>query len=242
MENSEQQERVIHLGKALVEELELNPGVDTLGRWMAHYVAEQMTVAEESSGDEKWAAEDRCFKTILNLWQHRSVFPKGYKPFEQFESIFNALDRLNPENPQTYYYFRKDINSSEVKQEDETSNEILQLVEMANIMDRSARIIIEYFFQQAALLANDEKTTNWINKAIGILPNDDISIIVRLMKPYENLGEETNNNENNQSEIIQSRVRQLDAFIALSQEIRSLLLEQIDFIDENPSSEEDIVK
>jgi len=230
------------LGEALVEELELNPGVDTLARWMAHYVAEQMTDAEESSGDVKRIAEEHCFETILNLWQHRSVLPKGHKPFERFESIFNALDRLNPDNPQPYYYFRTDNNLSEGNEEDKPSNEVLQLVEMANRMDRSARIIIEYFFQQAALLATDEKTTNWLNNAIGIPPNDDISIIVRLMKSYENSDETTKNNENNQSEIIQSRVRQLDAFIALSQEIRPLLLEQIDFIDENPSLEEDIGK
>lgn len=234
MENSEQREQVIRLGKVLVEELELNPGVDTLARWMAHYVAEQMTIAEESSGDEKRIAEEHCFETILNLWQHRSVFPKGYKPFERFESIFNALDRLNPDSPQSYYYFRN--NSSEGNEEDESSNEVLQLVEMANRMDRSARIIIEYFFQQAALLANDEKTTNWVNNAIGIPPDDDISIVVRLMKPYENLDEATKTNENNQSEIIQSRVRQLDAFIALSQEIRCLLLEQITQTNDDFSS------
>lgn len=32
-------ESVIALGKRLVEELGMEPGVDTLGRWMAHYVA-----------------------------------------------------------------------------------------------------------------------------------------------------------------------------------------------------------
>ena len=40
MVSSEIQERAISLGKALVQELELEPGVDTLSRWMAHYVAE----------------------------------------------------------------------------------------------------------------------------------------------------------------------------------------------------------
>ena len=47
MENSEIQKRIINLGKALVEEIGLDPGVDTLARWMAHYIAEQMEIAEE---------------------------------------------------------------------------------------------------------------------------------------------------------------------------------------------------
>lgn len=242
MESSERREQVIRLGEALVEELKLNPGVDTLARWMAHYVAEQITAVKESSGDEKRIAEEHCFETILNLWRHRSVFPKGIKPFESFESIFVALDRLNPDNPRSYYFAYTDITSSEVDEEDKPSNGILLWLEMANRLDRSARILIEYFFQQAALLANDEKTTNWLNNAYGISPNEDISIIVHLIKPYEKLDEETRDNGNNRSEIIQSRIQQLDAFITLSQEIRSLLLEQVDLIDEGPSIEEDLEK
>jgi len=35
MESSEIRKRIINLGKVLVEELNLDPGVDTLARWMA---------------------------------------------------------------------------------------------------------------------------------------------------------------------------------------------------------------
>ena len=37
---------VLDLGRALVEELGLDPGVDTLSRWMAHYIAELIEDAE----------------------------------------------------------------------------------------------------------------------------------------------------------------------------------------------------
>ncbi len=71
-DDSEMKEQVISLGKALVKELELEPGVDTLARWMAHYIAEQIAIAENATDDKKVEAESRCFETILKLWQHRS--------------------------------------------------------------------------------------------------------------------------------------------------------------------------
>lgn len=43
----------MNLGKALVKELNLDPGVDTTARWMAHYIAEQIERAENSTGAEK---------------------------------------------------------------------------------------------------------------------------------------------------------------------------------------------
>jgi hypothetical protein len=42
MENLEQSEKIIDLGKMLVKELGLEPGGDTLARWMAHYLAEKI--------------------------------------------------------------------------------------------------------------------------------------------------------------------------------------------------------
>jgi hypothetical protein len=42
MENLEPQEKVINLGKLFVQELKLEPGVDTFSRWMAHYLAEKI--------------------------------------------------------------------------------------------------------------------------------------------------------------------------------------------------------
>jgi len=52
MESSGMQKRIINLGKALVEELGLDTGVDTLARWMAHYIAEQMEIAKNAKGTE----------------------------------------------------------------------------------------------------------------------------------------------------------------------------------------------
>ena len=226
MENSELRKRTISLGKALVEELKLNPGVDTLSRWMVHYIAEQMTVAENATGDKKRVAEQRCFETILKLWQHRSALPNGHRPFESFEPIFRALAKLDPDNPQPYYYSRFNATPSEKDEVSKEPNEVLQWIDLANAIDRSARILIEFIFHQASLIAIDEKTINWLINAIGISPNDDVSIVVRLVNTYEDSEKETNISDNEQSEKIQSRIQQLDTLITLSQEIRSLLIKQ----------------
>ena len=103
MGDSETRKRIISLGKQLVEELDLEPGVDTLARWMAHYIAEQMIIAEKSDGDDKAQAEKQCFETILYLWQHRSLLPNKYRPFENFDPIFRVLEKLDPDHKEPYY-------------------------------------------------------------------------------------------------------------------------------------------
>lgn len=239
MENSELRKRTISLGKALVEELKLNPGVDTLSRWMVHYITEQMTVAEKATGDKKKIAEQRCFETILKLWQHRSALPNGHRPFERFEPIFSALARLDPDNPQSYYYPCFNTTHSENDEISKEPNEVLQWIDLANAIDRSARILIEYIFHQASLIAIDEKTINWLINTIGNSPNDDVSIVVRLMNAYEDCDEEANTSDNGQSVRIQSRIQLLDTFIDLSQGLRSLLKEQANPANEKSTSEKD---
>src|SRR4051812_2064411 len=73
-EHSSTPRDVLALGRKLVEELELGPGVDTLGRWMAHHVAELMLNAEHSADlDDRRANEDRAVDTILRIWDHRAT-------------------------------------------------------------------------------------------------------------------------------------------------------------------------
>ena len=87
-------EKVINLGKQLVESLATERGgdVDMLSRWMSHYVAEQIVAAENATDATKAEAEERCFRTILSLWEHRSTLPNGRRPFESFEPIFESLE------------------------------------------------------------------------------------------------------------------------------------------------------
>src|SRR3954464_10264175 len=99
------QQQIINLGKQLVQSFasEQHGDVDLLSRWMAHYIEQQMMAVENATGAEKVAAEERCFRTIVSLWEHRSTLPNGRRPFESFEPIFEALARLHPDQERPYY-------------------------------------------------------------------------------------------------------------------------------------------
>jgi hypothetical protein len=104
MEDLAIQERIISLGKLISEELEQGEHPDTLSRWMAHYTAQLIAKAENSTGIKKKAFEKECFNTILKLWEYKSSFPDGKKPFERFEVIFKTLDKLSPDNHNNFFY------------------------------------------------------------------------------------------------------------------------------------------
>lgn len=142
----------MNLGKALVKELNLDPRVDTLARWMAHYIAEQIERAENSTGAEKKEAEERCFETILKLWNHRSSFPKGSRPFENFEPIIRTLARLDPENEHHFFF----ENRKEKK--DGVPEEVQKWLDIADGIDEAARVWLKYVFEQAGLAATDDST------------------------------------------------------------------------------------
>ena len=79
--SKQSEEEVIKLGKRIVKELKLDKSVNTLGRWMAHYVAELINNAENStSEDEKSAYRKECCELILKLWINREHIPNISKP------------------------------------------------------------------------------------------------------------------------------------------------------------------
>lgn len=66
------------LGQRIVQELGFADRVDTLGRWMAHRVAELMERAEQAKeGSEREAARRECVDLIMRLWAHRANHQHG---------------------------------------------------------------------------------------------------------------------------------------------------------------------
>jgi len=236
-ENSEIQKKAINLGKSLVEELGLDPGVDTLSRWMAHYVAEQIAIAESATGDAKNKAEQRCFETILKLWQHRYSLPTGHQPFESFEPIFRALERLDPENPKPYFYSYPDSRSSNPDEAVENSDEVQKWLDIAQGIDQAARVWLKYVFAQAAISAIDEKTIKWLENAVRLTERDDISVIFYLTESEtEKENEETAEQERQtKEEKLKSRIEKLDAFNEFNKILRKALLSELKTITKRSS-------
>lgn len=178
MENSELQEQIINLGKLLVQELKLDPGVDTFSKWMAHYVAEKMTLAEKAPSEEdKKEAEKECFETILALWKHRWSLPSGKRPLEDFEPILKTLERLNPEEQEPFFYRSLDHELSELEKGNPSLKEITNYINTALQIDKTARIWIEFILHQAALKANSKEAEEFLNNSVGSYDDDDTKII-----------------------------------------------------------------
>jgi hypothetical protein len=226
MEQSEIQERVINLGKALVQELGLEPGVDSFSRWMAHYIAEQIAAVENTAGDEKAKAQQRCFETILTLWQHHSSLPNGHRPFENFEPIFRTLNGLDPENPQPFYRYWQKETDDELES---PASEIKEWIDLALGIDSAARVLIDFAVKQAAANAVDEKTSAWLRNAANLTDADDITVI-RLISG--NLDEQHSDNplhlQKQQKKSLKSKIEKLEAFLELSQAIRLDLIDDLE--------------
>ncbi|OYX85553.1 MAG: hypothetical protein B7Y83_04285 [Flavobacteriales bacterium 32-34-25] len=175
MEKSEAQQRAINLGKLLVNELQLETSVDTLGRWMAHYLAIKMSEVENAIGIEKIELEKECFDIILRIWNHRWKLSGNAKPFRNFEPIFEFLVKLNPERQRPYYFdnFLEDKNIEITKK---PSNSDVWL-KIAKDVDKYARICINQALHNTALGLSTAEQEEWLQNAPRLTEDIDVKII-----------------------------------------------------------------
>ena len=139
---------VLTLGGKLVDELGREPRVDTLARWMAHYVAELLEAAVNAPARERDSARRACFEAILALWDHRAALPDGRRPFEDLEPVVRALESLDPagETPRYFAYARRAMKSGDDTAADQG------LLDFVGGVDEAARIVIAEALVEAASL------------------------------------------------------------------------------------------
>ena len=86
------------LGSYIVNELELQNGVDTLSRWLAHHIAELITEAQKAQSEtQRKLALARASDVILKIWKHRAVLPGQTDPMSRYKSILPVLYKLRPD-------------------------------------------------------------------------------------------------------------------------------------------------
>jgi len=211
---------VIVLGKKLVEELELGNSVDTLSRWMAHYIAELITKVEAARPEERDELSSRCAAAILDLWRHRSVLPNGKRPFEEIEPILRALQSLDPEDD-TPRYFRSVRPYPERTAEEA---EVQKWLDLANHFDRTARMLIRDCLGQAAAVALD-KAIEWVRRAEAAGAAEGIeSSVIRIMSAEVSLVEAVTDKER---EKLEKRVERLELFMAEASKLAVSLRDQL---------------
>jgi len=219
MEDLKAQKKVIDLGKAIVVELELDPGVDTLSKWMAHYLAEKIELTEKLTGKEKNNAEKECFETILKLWEHRWSAPPVKRFLEEFEPLLETLEKLNP-NKETPFFYPAQIQFDLAEENGDTdSSEVKSHLDTALRVDKLARSLIFDLLNQAVsrLELNGERG-EYIRNAIDFIDYSDTRII-RFTSDYnkfmESQEDDGGDEKKERIEEIQKRIKDLEEFTSL---------------------------
>lgn len=238
MEDSKAQNKILTLGKAIVKELELDPGVDTLAKWMAHYVAEKISLAEKLSGDKKKQAKEECFEIISKLWEHRWSIPHN-KPFLQdFEPLFETLNKLNPNKdvpfflpPQFILETEKEIKTSETNEidieSDEAKDENLNpqtYLNSALKVDKLAKsLIISLLKQGVSCIKISAEREELIRNSIEAIDYPE-SRIIRITSDYskslESQKEEANETQNRITEV-KSKIDELEELTTIIKSLAS---------------------
>lgn len=174
----------IELGKKILTNLEKNDDPEILTSWMSHYVAELITRAENEKGKScEQEIQQKCVETILKLWAHRNVLPKGSRPFEGLEKAALTLARLAPENNQNFY-FRQHL-PDKVDNDDNYDNAVDAEVwlEFAEVFDKTAKEFIRLCIGQS-LGTSATEMRNWLQMAYALEdePAVDIQMVNSLIE------------------------------------------------------------
>lgn len=223
MENLDLQTQVINLGKIFVKELGLDNSVDTLSRWMAHYIAEKIATIERlPDGKEKTEIEKDCFETILKLWEHRWLLPSGNRPLDNFEPLLRLLEKIDPENEDLFFYRHPNqLSGIEIDKNNLHHKEIKEYIATIIQIDRVAKIWINSILHQAANKAKNEETKNFLENAANLPNNDDIRVVQTLLDDnisveYIGIDEDGELFKKYQIEELQKRIGELEKFANLN--------------------------
>jgi len=198
MEASLHSDGILALGRRLVDELTLEP-TDTLGRWMAQYVAELMEAVSTVPLPERSAAQDRCFKAILELWSYRAELPDGKRPLAEMEPVVRAIESLDPDAERPRYYGEPNIKGKSA-----------QLLEFAKNLDASARSLIRFLLSEAAAIGVG-KSSDWLVAAEAAGMDSGVHEIVMhflidlQVETYPDL-------DRRQRKVLTDRIERLEAF------------------------------
>jgi hypothetical protein len=89
---------ILALGGHLVHELGLSESTDTLGRWMAHYIAELIAHStSQKNGADRLRIDKQVETAILRVWEHRAVLPRGTYPLAPYKKLATFVESMQQE-------------------------------------------------------------------------------------------------------------------------------------------------
>lgn len=239
-EPSERYAAIIKLGKKLVEELVLNNSVDTLGRWMAHHIAELIYDAENTTDETVRIAKQLEIRdSVWAFWANRYELPFGNKPFKELEPILRALESLDPENQRPRYFFPYPGLTNTEKESTETQ----KWLKIAENIDSSSKILIDYCLSLAAENSID-KSQEWVELAKKAGLDDDFDLIEFRIFQLRGNPANTTHPSSAQRRVLKKRQKNLAAFLSLATQLDEQLksqLEALPLIEDEPEKDGDDV-
>jgi hypothetical protein len=161
MELSNQSQEILKLGKKIVEELKLEVSVDTLSRWMCHYLSEKIVQAEtENNVDKKALVENECCNLILQLWDRQKKYFQSTNPLHSLNSCLEILKVLNSEKESFLGIWDEKITS------DEYAN-------FVRTIDRTNYRIIRSIFALSLLPNKILAAKNWSDEFSGLMSKEE---------------------------------------------------------------------
>lgn len=173
---------IIKLGEKLVQELELNAHVDTLARWMAHYIAELIEQVKNTTGEEQEKYQKECADIILKLWNHIDRVPNIDTPLRSFSTISNMLEKITSDNPYKYFHEKYEDNDNVylllAQRVDSLAKNIVRL-SLGLAIGEATEIEKEWLkFDMLEDVVNINKAYSYIENEIEVVNNEvDISQI-----------------------------------------------------------------
>lgn len=216
---------VLELGKKLVAELGIDDSVDTLGRWMAHYVSQLIEDANSAKPDQRAAVEDRCAAAILELWRHRHALHQGREAFEP-EPLLRAIASLDPDSPHPRYF------RSLRKQAEGDGKKGAEWLRLADGIDDTARMLLVQCLGAAASQAGD-KSQEWIAMAEAAAFEDDApSVAIRFVNEQQDFLDEAGP-RGAVREKLAHRLERLRVFAELAKMLENQLAQQLGAISKS---------
>lgn len=134
--------------------------VDTLGRWISHYIAEKMASLPGKAGLERVDAEREIADLILRLWALRCEHPGDRKPFAEIDAVEAGIARLAP-GQNKWSFSRAFTADTEPDGETTSTNMLLQT---ALLIDELSRDLVRGLVSYAAFCA-EETEARWVTHA-----------------------------------------------------------------------------
>jgi hypothetical protein len=216
-------EKVIRAGKKIVKELSLDKSVDTLGRWMAHYIAEMIEDIENGASEAKPKKLSECANAIMELWKHRSENLHGKPPFG---AISRTLESLDPNNAGCRYFTFSRSSTRDSEQDKETA----KWLDFAELVDRTARILIQACLKNAAQ-NNLDQAKEYVELAEMLYSEDEKNGIIQLAARFGN-DEKTppDSRDYDESAHIEAEtfIKHLDLFVSFANELSSELRKNLE--------------